>query len=121
MSIKMSNIDGGLKVKIGTFFGRELILITEQKMEIRTGFMGFGVAVRKYDNRLVRQFRYEEWTERGVRTCGIRFKYNGKTHVLVKALMGESDSLRTVVRIINVYKFSHWLAEGQQEQLSNSA
>lgn len=121
MSIKMSTIDGGLKVKVGTLLGRELIVITERHMHIHTGFMGLVVARRKFDNRLVRQLRYEEWTERGVRTCGIRFKYNGKTHVLVKALMGESNSLRTVVRIINVYKFSHWLGEGQQEQLSNSA
>ena len=121
MSIKMSSIDGGLKVKVGTLLGRELIVITEPQMAIRTTFLGFVVARRKFDNRLVRQLRYEEWTERGIRTCGIRFKYNGKTQVLVKALLGESDSLRTVVRIINVYKFSHWLGEGQQEQLTNSA
>lgn len=120
MSIKMSSIDGGLKVKIGTVFGRELILITQPRMEVQTLFMGFVVGRRQFENRLVRQLRYEEWSERGVRTCGIRFKYNGKTQVLVKAVMGESDSLKTVVRIINVYKFSNWLAEGQ-EPLTNSA
>jgi hypothetical protein len=116
----MASIDGGLKVKVGTLFGRELIVITEPRMEVRTLFMGFVVGRRMYENRLVRQLRYEEWSERGVRTSGIRFKYNGKTHVLVKATLGESDSLRTVVRIINVYKFSHWLGEGQ-DQLTNSA
>jgi hypothetical protein len=120
MSIRMASIEGGLKVKVGTVFGRELILITEPRMEVQTLFMGFVVARRTFENSQIRQLRYEEWSERGVRTCGIRFKYNGKTQVLVKALMGESDSLRTVVRIINVYKFSHWLAEGQ-EPLTNSA
>jgi hypothetical protein len=120
MSIGMSSVDGGLQVKVGTLFGRELILITERQMEVQTRFLFFVVARRLFDNTHVRQLRYEEWTEKGVRTCGIRFKYNGKTQVLVKALMGESDTLRTVVRIINVYKFSHWLAPGQ-EQLTNSA
>ncbi len=120
MSIRMASIDGGLKVKVGTLFGRELIIITEPRMEVQTLFMGFVVGRRIFDNSLIRQLRYEEWTERGVRTCGIRFKYNGKTQILVKALHSESDSLRTVVRIINVYKFSHWLGEGQ-DQLTNSA
>ena len=116
----MTSIDGGLQVKVGTLLGRELILITESHMEVQTWFLAFVVGRRHFDNRLVRQLRYEEWTEKGVRTCGIRFKYNGKSHVLVKSLMGESDTLRTVVRIINVYKFSHWTAEGTT-QLSSSA
>jgi hypothetical protein len=119
MSIGMTNLDGALQLKVGTLFGRELILITQKQMEVRTLFMGFTIAQRTFDNAMVRQLRYEEWTERGVRTCGIRFKYNGRTQVLVKALMGESDSLRTVVRIMNVYKFSHW-APGETE-LTNSA
>ncbi len=120
MSIGMASIDGGLQVKVGTLFGRELILISQKQMEVQTRLLGFVVAGAILSNHLVRQLRYEEWTEKGVRTCGIRFKYNGKTQVLVKTLMGESDSLRTVVRIINVYKFSHWTGEGQ-EQLTNSA
>lgn len=120
MSIGMSSVDGGLQVKVGTLLGRELILITERHMEIQTWFLAFVVGRRTFDNTLVRQLRYEEWTEKGVRTCGIRFKYNGKTQVLVKAVMSESDTLRTVVRIINVYKFSHWPAAGQ-EQLTHSA
>jgi len=107
MSIGMANLDGALQVKVGTLFGRELILVSQSKMEIQTWFMGFMIGRRKFNNELVRQLRYEEWTHDGVRTCGIRFKYNGKTQVLVKALLNESDSLRTVVRIINVYKFSH--------------
>jgi hypothetical protein len=107
MSIGMANLDGALQVKVGTFFGRELILVSESKMEIQTWFMGIRIGRRKFKNELVRQLRYEEWTHDRVRTCGIRFKYDGKTQVLVKALMNESDSLRTVVRIINVYKFSH--------------
>jgi hypothetical protein len=116
----MSSIDGGLQVKVGTLFGRELILISGSQMRVHTMFMGFVVARRTFENRLIRHLRYEEWSEKRVRTCGIRFKYNGKTQVLVKALMGESDSLRTVVRIINVYKFSHWPAD-HQEQLTHSA
>ncbi len=120
MSIGMASIDGGLQVKVGTLLGRELILITERKMVVQTWFLAFVVARRDFDNSHVRQLRYEEWTEKGVRTCGIRFKYYGKTQVLVKALMSESDTLRTVVRIINVYKFSHWSAP-DHEQLTNSA
>jgi len=120
MSIGMATVDGVLQVKVGTLFGRELILISERKMEIQTTLLGFVVERRTFDNSLVRQLRYEEWTEKGVRTCGIRFKHNGKTEILVKAVMGESDTLRTVVRIINVYKFSHWLTPGQEE-LTHSA
>lgn len=120
MSIGMTSKYGGLQVKVGTLLGRELILISETQMVVETQFLGFQVARRVFENSLVRQLRYEEWTEKGVRTCGIRFKYNGKTNVLVKALMGESDSLRTVVRIINVYKFSHGPG-ADQEQLTNSA
>ena len=107
MSIGMANLDGALQVKVGTLFGRELILVSQSEMEIQTWFMGFMIGKRKFNNELVRQLRYEEWTQDGIRTCGIRFKYDGKTQVLVKALHHESDSLRTVVRIINVYKFSH--------------
>jgi hypothetical protein len=103
----MANLDGELQVKVGTLFGRELILVSTSKMEIQTWFMGFVIARRTFENDRVRQLRYEEWKQDGVRTCGIRFKYDGKTQVLVKAVMSESDSLRTVVRIINVYKFSH--------------
>ncbi len=120
MSIGMASIDGGLQVKVGTLLGRELIRITEREMVVQTWFLAFVLERRVFDNSQVRQLRYEEWTEKGVRTCGIRFKYNGKTQVLVKALMGESDTLRTVVRIINVYKFSHWSAP-DHEQLTNSA
>jgi hypothetical protein len=107
MSIGMASLDGALQVRVGTLLGRELILISQSHMEIQTWFLCFMIEKRKFDNRLVRQFRYEEWKEKGIRTCGIRFKYDGKTHVLVKALLNESDSLRTVTRIINVYKFSH--------------
>jgi hypothetical protein len=103
----MANLDGELQVKVGTLFGRELILVSQTKMEVQTWFMGFVIARRTFDNDRIRQLRYEEWKQDGVRTCGIRFKYDGKTQVLVKAVMSESDSLRTVVRIINVYKFSH--------------
>jgi hypothetical protein len=108
----MANLDGALQVKVGTLFGRELILVSTSKMEIQTWLMGF-------DNDRVRQLRYEEWTQDGVRTCGIRFKYDGKTQVLIKALMNESDSLRTVVRIINVYKFSHTFPV-EEERLTGS-
>jgi hypothetical protein len=107
MSIGMANLDGELQVKVGTLFGRELILVSQSRMEIQTWFMGFVIARRTFDNDRIRQLRYEEWIQDRVRTCGIRFKYDGKTQVLVKAVMNESDSLRTVVRIINVYKFSH--------------
>ena len=120
MSIAMANLDGELQVKVGTLFGRELILISQSQMEIQTLFMGFVVARRTFDNTRVQKFRYEEWSEKGVRTCGIRFKYDGKTNVLIKALLNESDSLRAVVRIINVYKFSHW-KPAQETQLSHSA
>lgn len=121
MPIGIASIPGGLQVSVGTLFGREQIVITQQQMEVQTRFLAFVVARRVFDNRLIRQLKYEEWTEKGVRTCGIRFKYNGKTQVLVKALMGESDTLRTVVRIINVYKFSHWSSEQQDQELTNSA
>ncbi len=113
MSIGMASLDGALQVKVGTFFGRELIIITDSKMEVQTWFMGFMIGRRKFDAELVRQVRYEEWTERGVRVSGIRFKYDGRPHVLVKTLLQESDSLRTVVRIINVYKFSHTIPSGE--------
>jgi hypothetical protein len=65
-----------------------------------------------YKTELVRELRYEEWDERGGRTCGIRFKYEGETQVLMKATH-ESDTLRTVVKIINVYKFSHSLSPSE--------
>ena len=108
MSIGMTNLDGGLQVNVGTFFGRELIHVRETEMEIQTWFMGFLIGRRKYRIDLVRELRYEEWKDRGSRTCGIRFKYEGETHILMKAAH-ESDTLRTVVKIINVYKFSHSL------------
>jgi hypothetical protein len=111
MSIGMAHLDGALQLKVGTIFGRELILITESKMEIQTWFLGFQIARRTFNMELVRQLRYEEWTERGVRAYGIRFKYDGTTHVLIRA--NESETLRTVVRIINVYKFSHTVPTGE--------
>ena len=119
MSIGMANLDGELQVKVGTLFGRELILVSTSRMEIQTWFMGFVIARRTFENDRVRQLRYEEWKQDGVHTCGIRFKYDGKTQVLIKALMSESDSLRTVVRIINVYKFSH-TAPVEEAQLTGS-
>ena len=106
MSIGMTNLDGALRLKVGTFLGRELIYITGSNMEIQTWFMGFMVGKRKFDAEQIHQVRYEEWKEKGVRTCGIRFKHDGKTHVLIKST-SESDTLRAVVKIINVYKFSH--------------
>ncbi|MGA8670226.1 MAG: hypothetical protein WB679_10145, partial [Terracidiphilus sp.] len=60
MSIGMANLDGALQVKVGTFFGRELILVSQSKMEIQTWFMGFMIGRRKFNNELVRQLRYEE-------------------------------------------------------------
>ena len=75
MSIGLAHLDGALQLKVGTFFGRELILITESTLEIQTWFVGFQIARRTFDMGMVRQLRYEEWTERGVRACGIRFKY----------------------------------------------
>ncbi|HTA80294.1 MAG TPA: hypothetical protein VK720_12165 [Terracidiphilus sp.] len=119
MSIGMTNLDGALRLKVGTFLGRELIYITGSNMEIQTWFMGFMVGKRKFDAEQIHQVRYEEWKEKGVRTCGIRFKHDGKTHVLIKST-SESDTLRAVVKIINVYKFSHNLAASQTE-LSNTA
>jgi hypothetical protein len=112
MSIGMAHRDGQLQLKVGTFFGRELILITESRMEIQTWFLGFQISRRAFNMELVRQLRFEEWTERGIHACGIRFKYDGKTHVLIRAT-NESDTLRTVVRIINVYKFSHTVPAGE--------
>ncbi len=106
MSIAMAHVDGALQLRVGTFFGRELITVTESRMEIQSSFMGFVTARRMFNAELVRHVRYEEWTEKGARVCGIRFKYDGKTHVLIRAI-NDSDTLRTVVRIINVYKFSH--------------
>ncbi|MGO9433801.1 MAG: hypothetical protein ACLPH3_22105 [Terracidiphilus sp.] len=120
MSIGMANLDGALQVKIGTLFGRELILISQSTMEVQTWFFCFMIEKRKFNNELVRQFRYEEWTEKGIRTCGIRFKYDGKTQVLVKTLLNESTSLRTVVRIINVYRFSHTVPADLETQLTGS-
>ena len=119
MSIGMTNLDGALRLKVGTFLGRELIFITGTKMEIQTWFMGFMVGKRKFDAEQIHQVRYEEWKEKGVRTCGIRFKHDGKTHVLIKSA-SESDTLRAVVKIINVYKFSHRISASQVE-LSNTA
>jgi hypothetical protein len=119
MSIGMTNVDGALRLKVGTFFGRELILITASRMVIQTWFMGFMVGQRKYEAEQIQQVRYEEWKERGVRTCGIRFRHDGQTHVLIKS-SSESDTLRAVVKIINVYKFSHNLAAHQAE-LTNPA
>jgi hypothetical protein len=119
MAIGMTNIDGALRLKVGTFFGRETILITQSKMEIQTWFMGFPVGRRRFDAEQIQQVRYEEWKEKGIRTCGIRFKHSGKTHVLIKST-SESDTLRAVVKIINVYKFSHSLS-GSQAELTNPA
>jgi hypothetical protein len=110
MSIGMTNLDGALQVNVGTLLGRELILVKESEMEIQTWFLGFMIGRRKFRTEMVRELRYEEWNERGGRTCGIRFKYEGETHILMKA-MHESDTLRTIVKIINVYKFSHSLPQ----------
>jgi hypothetical protein len=114
MSIAMTNIDGALRLKVGTIFGREMILITESKMEIQTWCMGFMVGKRKFEAEQIHQVRYEEWKEKGIRTRGIRFKHDGQTHVLIKSTT-ESDTLRAVVKIINVYKFSRNLAAGPAE------
>jgi hypothetical protein len=118
MSIGMTNLDGDLQVNVGTLLGRELILVKKTEMEIQTWFLGFMIGRRKFNNDLVRELRYEEWKEGGARTCGIRFKYEGQTHVLIKAAH-ESDTLRTVVKIINVYKFSHSL-QPAEPNVSNS-
>jgi hypothetical protein len=110
MAIGMAHVDGVLRLKVGSFFGRELIIITESSMEIQSWFMGFVTGRRIFRSDKVRHVRYEEWTERGVRACGIRFKYDGKIHVLIRAT-NDSETLRTVVRIINVYRFSHTVPE----------
>lgn len=114
MSIAMTNVDGALRLKVGTIFGRELIYITESKMEIQTWFMGFMVGKRRFEAEQIHQVRYEEWKEKGIRNCGIRFNHDGKRHVLIRSTT-ESDTLRAVVKIINVYKFSHGLAASQAE------
>jgi hypothetical protein len=114
MSIGMTNLDGALQVNVGTLFGRELIVIKKAEMEIQTWFFGFLIRRRKFTNELIRELRYEDWMDAGVRHCGIRFKYEGQTHVLIKATR-ESDTLRTVVKIINVYRFSHSLSVGEPQ------
>jgi hypothetical protein len=114
MSIGMTNLDGALQVSVGTLLGRQLILISKEKMQVQTWFFGFQIACKDYGHDDIRDLRYEEWMENGSRTCGIRFKYQGGTHVLIKAAH-ETDTLRTVVRIINVYRFSHSLPVGEQQ------
>ncbi|MFZ1012215.1 MAG: hypothetical protein WCC26_02780 [Terracidiphilus sp.] len=108
MSIGMTNLDGALQVHVGTFLGRNLIFIRESEMEIQKWFLGFLTGRQTFSNDRVRELRYEEWRESGGRACGIRFKYDGASYVLVKSAR-ESDTLRTIVKIINVYKFSHSL------------
>jgi hypothetical protein len=110
MSIGMTTLDGALQVNVGSLLGRELILVKKTEMEIQSWFFGFLIGRRTFKTDQVRELRYEEWQDRGGRTCGIRFKYEGETHVLMKA-MHESDTLRTIVKIINVYKFSHSLPQ----------
>ena len=61
MSIGMTNLDGALQVKVGTLFGRELIVIKKAEMEIQTWFFGFLIGRRKFTNELIRELRYEEW------------------------------------------------------------
>jgi hypothetical protein len=113
MSIGMTNLDGALQVSVGTLFGRQLILISKDKMEVQMWFFGFQTGRKNYAHEHIRDLRYEEWMEHGSRTCGIRFKYQGVTEVWIKAAH-ETDTLRTVVRIINVYRFSHALPVGEQ-------
>lgn len=108
MSIGMTNLDGALQVRVGTFLGRELILIKDTEMEIQTWLFGFCIGKRRYANDRVKELRYEEWNEAGGRTCGIRFLYEGNTQVLIKAAR-EAETLRTILRVIDVYKFSHSL------------
>jgi hypothetical protein len=105
MSIGMTNFDGGLQVRVGTFLGRELIFIGESEMEIQTWLFGFCIGKRKFANDHVTELRYDEWNGASGRTCGIRFKYKGNTHVLIEANR-ETQTLRTILRIIDVYKFS---------------
>ena len=106
MSIGMTNLHGELQVNVGKLLGRELILVKPTEMEIQRWFFGFLVGRRRYRLDLVRELRYEEWYERGGSTCGIRFKYGAETHTLLRDSQ-DSDTLRTVVKIMNVYKFSH--------------
>src|SRR5579863_4994906 len=106
MSIGMTNLRGALQVNVGTLLGRERILVTQEAMEIQTWFLCFLLGRRRYRMELVRELRYEEWYDRGGRTCGIRFRYRSETHTLMKAAH-ESETLRTVVKIIHVYQFSH--------------
>ena len=118
MSIRMGHLNGALELRVGTLFGRERILITATRMQVQTLFLGFQIAQKTFETELVRHMKYEEWSERGVRACGIRFKYDGATHVLIRA--NESETLRTVVRIINVYKFSH-AAPAEPTRIAESA
>ena len=106
MSIGMSNLHGTLKVNVGTLLGRERIRVRRDEMEIQSWFLFFPTGRRRYRMDLVRELRYEEWYDQGGRTCGIRFKYQGETQTLMKAAH-ESETLRTVVKIIHVYQFSH--------------
>lgn len=108
MSIGMTNAHGVLRVNVGTLLGRKLIVVNPTELEIQSRFLGLRVGRRRYRMGQVRELRYEEWYEGGSRTCGIRFSYEGEMHTLMQAAH-ESDTLRTVVKIINVYKFSHSL------------
>jgi hypothetical protein len=106
MSIGITNLDDALQVNVGTFLGRDRIFIRESSMEIQTWFLCFPIGRRKFAHDRVQALRYEEWTEGGIRTCGIRFKYEGETHVLIRGPR-ESPALRAILNIIRVYKFSH--------------
>jgi hypothetical protein len=114
MSIGMTNLDGALQVSVGTLLGRQLILISKEKMEVQSWFFGFLIGRKEYSHDHIRELRYEEWMENGSRNCGVRFKYQGIPQVLIKSAQ-ETDTLRTVVRIINVYRFSHSLPVGEEK------
>jgi hypothetical protein len=106
MSIGLTNLDGALQVNVRVFLGRRLILIRESSIEIQTWFLACLVNRARFDMDRVQELRFEEWREAGIWTCGIRFKYEGATHVLVRAA-NDSEKLRTVLKIIKVYRFSH--------------
>jgi hypothetical protein len=106
MGISLANFGGALHIKVGTLFGHQVILVTKSKLEIQVWIFGFLMKRRRFQNELVRNFRYEEWNAKLGKTAGIRFEYQGETHTLLKTVE-KSETLHTIVRIFSIYRLAN--------------
>lgn len=92
--------------RVKDVFGYAIVAVSPSTLTVRSVVLGFVTSLKEFDNNLVRNLRYEEWSGgRAGQQNDIRFEYDSKTVTFARQASQE-DSWALIDRLCEIFKFS---------------